>query len=90
MQRCSRFTSSQQLMTTLVCCIQYHMYTVVPAIACPILSLQVAHIWVQALHACMHTCISLASQTIVACKSQYACKLSSLKSLGEGAGNYIL
>ena len=63
----SRFNNSQQLMTTLVCCIEHHKYTVVPAIACPILylSLQVAHIWVQILHGCMHTCTSLASQTTV-------------------------
>ena len=101
MQRCSIFNSSQQLMIyidgmvwMMVYCIKHHMYmyTVVPAIAYPILSLQVAHIiWVQALHACMHTmsCTSLASQNIMVCKSQCACKLSSLDSLGEGAGNYI-
>ena len=42
----------KQLITILVCYIEHHMYTVVPAIARSILSLQVAHIGPST--ACMH------------------------------------
>ena len=47
--------SYSTVMTTLVCYIEYHMYTVVPATAYPILlSLQVAHIIMDPSTACMN------------------------------------